>query len=397
MVMFRKNFIPEEAVEIIKNFNYQRVDNSVLHKYFFGPIAEALVNKALSPKTPSNSLSLSSFIFTLISHIILLGHFPNELKGEVPRWLCFMLGLFQFISTLFDKMAHKQAIRSGGPTSPELLFSHCCHSLSLFLLTINIFVVLQLGNTGWAVLAYATSITVYFMRHWAECYSGDLKSLSINWANEGIMAVILIYFITGIKSTSIWNSQLFGSELKLWLLWIFLKLALGSIILHCVNVWKANSPRLKEGLFKLASLGLFLASLALAQILSADYVIANALRYVIYLFGISFAKKAGLLKIAHLTSTAPDLKQKSFNLIYVIFNLVVIITCLRKGLLLKEETAMMIQSVLALGTYVHFAVNLAIQLKEIHGVGLFDKNAAEKKLASAEGHEDEERIHLVKE
>ena len=47
---FGENLYPKDKEDNLKNFQYKGSDASILYKYFYGKIAEALVNKVI-PET----------------------------------------------------------------------------------------------------------------------------------------------------------------------------------------------------------------------------------------------------------------------------------------------------------------------------------------------------------
>lgn len=209
------------------------------------------------------------------------------------------------------------------------LFDHGCDALNNTLEVILCLRALNLTRSWWGVASVAATAANFYLTTWEEFHTGTLFLGVFSGPVEGILIVILIYILTGIYGTSLWDAPFFslpvisllGRRLPSVARKVSLKIAfmilsalgLGfNIIVGYSNVYKslkrgqsAFLPALRLVPFCI-SVVLHVAFLASPLVGSPGKVLVQSGYMMPYLcvWGLEFAHQVGRIITAHVTKTS---------------------------------------------------------------------------------------------
>ncbi|GAA5982938.1 hypothetical protein JCM5350_001562 [Sporobolomyces pararoseus] len=252
-------YIPEHKVQSLLKYKYSSTDLSLTSKYVLNPFWNKLV--LLFPKTMApNAITLLGLSLIFINFLTLLyynptlscgakplhislggtwdplfsphGTVPSKLTNVLgwvrerlgavamgqeevcpPNWVywSFAVGLFAYQS--LDAIDGKQARRTGTSGPLGELFDHGCDAINTTLGAILAASALNLGLSWWTVASLVATNCNFYLSTWEEWHTGTLFLSAFSGPVEGILLVVGIFAVTGIKGPQFWDTgvlTLFG-------------------------------------------------------------------------------------------------------------------------------------------------------------------------------------------
>ncbi|KAF8288390.1 putative choline/ethanolamine phosphotransferase (CEPT) [Trypanosoma cruzi] len=205
--------IPPDYVSNLKKYKYSGSDSSIIARYVMQPYWNFIVS--LVPMTVApNAITLTGFLIGLSSSILVMFFFFFY-DAVYPAWVWYYAAAALFIYQTLDAVDGKQARRTQtcGPLGE--LFDHGCDAFLTPLVQVNLCCALDLPS--WMTFAYSTmSSIVLFCAIWEQFSTGTLDLGYINGPTEGIFMACILFIITGLYSTSIWDTPVISPyELKI--------------------------------------------------------------------------------------------------------------------------------------------------------------------------------------
>ena len=149
-------------------------------------------------------LTLMSFSFNVIPHLIIIAVYGNEMEGPIDRWASIMCGIAYFIYTTLDNMDGKQARRTGSGSPMGMMFDHGLDS------TTAVVVMYQLGrihNMGGGLLLLIfimmSSLSFYYFTL-EEYYLGKLTLPMFSGPDDTSVAISAVCFLTAYLGSDYW-------------------------------------------------------------------------------------------------------------------------------------------------------------------------------------------------
>ncbi|KAJ2912227.1 hypothetical protein MD484_g8183, partial [Candolleomyces efflorescens] len=329
-------YIPEHLLENLRNYKYRGADKSLVSRYVLNPFWTWFVTLwplSVAPNTRSK-ITLTGLCIIILNFATLIYYDPLYLVerdgfSEPPHWVYFTWGIGLFLYQTLDAIDGKQARRTGMAGPLGEMFDHGCDALNTTLGCLLANRALGLGRSWWTVASQIATLANFYLTTWEEYHTGVLFLGYFSGPVEGILMIVIIYFITGFFGPSIW-------EHKIWTvlhvehvsylqkipnvplnqaLIVFAILGLAINIIHSyLNVLQATRlssgrPRQHSSYPPLVLLLPFVASTAI-QIAwlshpeyNNSYIIKSASFVPFVLaWGLQFAHQVGRMILAHVTS-----------------------------------------------------------------------------------------------
>jgi hypothetical protein len=86
---------------------YQAEDKSITYQYIMNPLAKKLTEKFVSPNVAPNTLTLISFMHTVVPLVLTYSIEGPDLTAPFPRWLCFVYAYCLMVYRVLDEMDGK--------------------------------------------------------------------------------------------------------------------------------------------------------------------------------------------------------------------------------------------------------------------------------------------------
>eukprot|EP01017_Pseudomicrothorax_dubius_P043165 TRINITY_DN713_c0_g1_i1.p1 TRINITY_DN713_c0_g1~~TRINITY_DN713_c0_g1_i1.p1 ORF type:complete len:322 (+),score=24.38 TRINITY_DN713_c0_g1_i1:386-1351(+) len=297
-----------------------------------------------------------------------------QLFGEVPSWLCFMISASTLLYLNLDNIDGKQARKTRSSSPLGLLFDHGCDAIVTTILALNTCIIMQIGNGIQSVIAFLMGAIPFFTATWEEYYMNGLNLPIIHGASEGIVAISIIYGITGVLGTSIWTEHTFNSSIinSHFFVYLMSTLAILSALMnfgtvffkHYENGWKKAKD--------LIPIFVFTAVFLIVYFFSIENFTSHNMQAIIYFFGINFAHLMTSLQLAHVANEPFSGTPWSSIVLYTILvGHTLISYLLGFSLLISGQTLLYILIGVAALVYLHFVVNVSLQCTEVLGIRVF--------------------------
>ncbi|KAF9012789.1 choline ethanolaminephosphotransferase [Hymenopellis radicata] len=321
-------YIPQESLENLKKYSYKGVDKSLLSRYVLNPFWNWFVT--LWPKTVApNTITFSGLMIVFMNFLTMLYYDPTYLteKGGVitPRWVYFTYGVGLFMYQSFDAIDGKQARRTNMAGPLGEMFDHGCDALNTTLEAIITCQALNLGRSWWTVASQVATLANFYLTTWEEYHTGQLYLGVFSGPVEGILMIVIIYFITGFCGPAFWDTPIL-TFLHLDHLAIFSDIpnvglndafmvfaAFGlafNIVNSYMNVLAVKSTQKKAGPHPLLLLLPFpvAAAIQVAWLSHPEFNNSAIIRSPLFVpfmcaWGLQFAHQVGRMILAHVTST----------------------------------------------------------------------------------------------
>ncbi|ESP04098.1 hypothetical protein LOTGIDRAFT_136765 [Lottia gigantea] len=261
-----------------------------------------------------NTITSVGLAVNILTTMILVFYSPDA-KHHVPGWAYILCGLGLFIYQSLDAIDGKQARRTKTNSPLGELFDHGCDSVSTVFVLMGTCIALKLGNQpNWMMFEIASASFLFYCAHWQTYVSGTLKFGKID-VTEGQVAIIGLYFITGIFGEHIWELPVpvFGS-----LKFIPIYISIGGAILQLNNNFSVIL--MKGGIGRngstVAGTSTIFPVFPISLVLILEIIIQNKSPTFIYhqypalyllSFGLLAAKVTNKLVVAHMTKSEMEL------------------------------------------------------------------------------------------
>jgi len=209
-------YIPESHLPNLKLYKYNGIDHSLLSRYILQPYWNRLVLLFPTWMAP-NLITLLGFSCVLVNIITLFVLDPelDGIEGPSAKWVYWSWALGLFIYQSLDAIDGKQARRTGTSGPLGELFDHGCDALNTSLGAL--LVAAATGIQGWlAALSLFAAHSNFYITTWDEYHTGSLYLAEISGPVEGVVIIIGVFFLTGLKGGPKFWSQgfktMFGIE-----------------------------------------------------------------------------------------------------------------------------------------------------------------------------------------
>ncbi|KAI0347934.1 Choline/ethanolaminephosphotransferase [Trametopsis cervina] len=321
-------YIPQDALENLKKYQYKGVDKSLLSRYVLQPYWNWLVT--LWPKwVAPNTITMTGLLMVVINFATMLYYDPTYVgqKGGAtgpPNWIFFTWAAGLFIYQSLDAIDGKQARRTGMAGPLGEMFDHGCDAINTSLEAILTCYAMNLGRSWWPALSQAAALSNFYLTTWEEYHTGQLYLGVFSGPVEGILLIVVIFIISGVYGPAVWDTPILtllrldnvpeitkvipnvGVNVAfMWYGFIFLQF---NIITSYINVFKAKLASHSNPWKPLLHLLPLPTTIALQLFwLSAPAYnnsrIINSSLFIPFLgaWGLQFAHQVGRMILAHLT------------------------------------------------------------------------------------------------
>lgn len=205
-------YIPQKSLENLRKYNYNGVDKSLLSKYVLNPYWNWLVTLWPTNVAP-NTITLTGLSLVVFNFLTMLYYDPGYLtwkKGEEqpPQWVYFTWGIGLFLYQSLDAIDGKQARRTGMAGPLGQMFDHGCDAINTTLEVILASHALNLGRSWWTVSSQIATLANFYLTTWEEWHTGQLYLGPFSGPVEGIIMIVIIYFISGFCGPAVWDTRI---------------------------------------------------------------------------------------------------------------------------------------------------------------------------------------------
>lgn len=200
-------FVPEKSLDNLKLYKYQSEDRSLLSNYVLRPYWRQFSTIFPLWMAP-NLVTLCGLGFIIINVLTTLYYDPT-LTQESPRWTYFSYGIGLFMYQTFDACdgMHARRTSQSGPLGE--LFDHCIDSLNT---TLSLFPFWSTTGMGFAysfILSQFVCLCNFYLSTWEEFHTHKLFLSEFSGPVEGIIILVVSFFITGIWGTeAVWHQPI---------------------------------------------------------------------------------------------------------------------------------------------------------------------------------------------
>ncbi|GME90306.1 unnamed protein product [[Candida] boidinii] len=203
-------FIPQESIKHLKEYKYNSEDRSILTKYvlnLFWIKFEKIFPLSMAP----NMVTLLGLVFILLGDIVVFYYDPN-FDTPSPNWCYFFYAFCLFMYQTFDACDGIHARRTGQSGPLGELFDHCCDAINTTLSCILFASTVGLGNSWLTIISQFSVLANFYLSTWETFFTHKLYLSEFSGPVEGILIMILLFLITGFKSTNWWKFVLFNLD-----------------------------------------------------------------------------------------------------------------------------------------------------------------------------------------
>ncbi|KAI1432432.1 Choline/ethanolaminephosphotransferase [Xylaria sp. CBS 124048] len=206
MVYVRQEYLPN-----LKKYKYSGVDHSLTSKYILKPFYTNVVIKCFPMWMAPNLITLSGFMFIVANFLTLLWYNPT-LDQDCPPWVYYSWAAGLFIYQTFDAVDGSQArrTRQSGPLGE--LFDHGVDALNTSLECLIFAASQNMGQSWYTVASVGASLGTFYVQTWEEYHTKTLTLGIINGPVEGILVLVFVYILTGLKGgASFWQQPMLAT------------------------------------------------------------------------------------------------------------------------------------------------------------------------------------------
>ena len=160
----------EQQLKNLESHKYNSSGTTILDKYFqvWWNFVVSFCPSWLAP----NTITVIGLLFNIVGTLTLLYYCPTATE-VAPRWCWLFNAACLFIYQTLDAIDGKQARKTGNSSPLGELFDHGCDSISMVMVTMNLFVMYQTGDEpGMMVLACLINNGGFYLAHWATYTTG---------------------------------------------------------------------------------------------------------------------------------------------------------------------------------------------------------------------------------
>ncbi|KAL1915764.1 uncharacterized protein VTP21DRAFT_6523 [Calcarisporiella thermophila] len=308
-------YIKPEYRDNLRLYRYSGVDHSLLSKYVLGPYWINLVK--LFPTSVAPNLITLLGLLAVVANVLTLIYLSPDYNTPCPNWAYYTFAIGLFVYQSFDAIDGKQARRTGTSGPLGELFDHGCDALNTTLGGLLVISSLNLQGTWWALNSVLLSACNFYLSTWEEYYTGTLYLSAFSGPVEGVIILISIHFLSGLKGPLWWDTGLrdglgLSASTLPWLpntpyniLFMYFG-ALGltfNTITAAINVIKARKKVNKPLIAPFLNLVpyLLLVGIVLAWVrASPEILIEHFVSFTLF-FGLTFGYMVGGMILAHVT------------------------------------------------------------------------------------------------
>jgi len=367
-----KNYITPEGEERIKTYQYKCQTDSLMYRYIMGPLANFHVKHVPMSLAP-NSITFIAFMFNIIPHFLLIWYSGESLSVEIPRWLCVLTGVCQFLYMHFDNMDGKQARRTGSSSSLGMLYDHGLDSVSGWMMALNLASACRLGNDlfSYCTLMWVPVLGFYFTM-WEEYQLDFIKFGKVNPVDEGLSFFNLVIIFTGIVGSQWWlKDAVFGFQRNQFLAGIIVLGCTAGIIKNIFTVVTKYKGKKHESLDSLKVSVFLIICMFIFAFLSPTNISARRTRSLVTCFGLGFCKVIGHMQLAHCAGDVFYQWRRSFLLSSIILVANTVLASFLGKALISEDLLLNLAIVFNFFCFLHYVLSITQQLKRVLNVNVF--------------------------
>ena len=403
-----RTYIKPEWNDRIKNYKYSGINHSIVYNNFFSPLCDRLVN--LFPEfVAPNVITLSGFIFVLLSFISIHSYAGNNGQGDVPAHISFLGGLAYLVYNILDNIDGKQARRTGNSSPLGMLFDHGCDSFVVALTTMSLTSVCKMGDSGLNyLLIYSLASIPFYLAIWEQYQTGILELPQFNGVDEGALVFVFLYWITAFFGQNFWLTEINIGSIKIPLNRLSLYLTISCSLVFCIisikNVIKyheavnlkanpsnrnnANAIPHENSLeivktddifldyfqiiysllpFLFFNISLFICVLSASD----DSIVSRSPKFIILIYSFMFSKLLLHIMMAHITKSEFEQWRISIITCCIILPTISILSNHYSEYQKNFDTVFVIYFFKNLALWINFARKLAIELSNVLGIRVF--------------------------
>lgn len=377
-----KNYITPEGEERIKTYKYQSQTDSLVYGYIMGPLANLHI-KYFPSKIAPNVITFFAFLFNIIPHLAIIFMTNGDLSLELPRWMCALTGICQFLYMHFDNMDGKQARKTNSSSSLGMLYDHGLDSISGWIMALNFASIVRMGN---GIFSYYTLIWVpllgFYFTMWEEYCLNFLNFGYINPVDEGLSLMNMIMIFTGIVGPNWWmKDAIFGLQRNQFLALSIITMCFLGIIRNVFSVIKKKEGGEKQQSLDKLKISLFLIlCLLIIQFFSPSNIVERRTRSLVTCFGLGFCKVIGHIQLAHCAGDEFYQWRKSFLFSSAALIVNTLIGYFTGKFIVNEDLLLSVAIAFNLGSYLHYIMSITQQLTRVLDIKAFSIKKKQEKV-----------------
>eukprot|EP00871_Galdieria_phlegrea_P001749 jgi/Galph1/2575/GphlegSOOS_G1232.1 len=289
-------------------------DLSILYRFVLSRLYDAEVEKIPQWIAP-NCLTFAGLCCAFTSSVTLLYYSP-DLFTEAPKRVYLSAALGTFLYMMFDNLDGRQARRTNSASPLGHLVDHGSDALVVSIIGLAVAASLRLGKSlSSLLLIWSLGMVPFFFSTLEEYIVGSLTLRSINGANEGLVAIMLIFLINATIGSNLWLKPI---QWGTWTCRIHHLILLSSVFLSPPTIWLSlvtiyrsstrrsplhRYPLLKSLWIACSTFGTFTVAIFYWSLVAFPVIFQHFLLFVSTI-GLSFFRIVFHLMIAHVTSTS---------------------------------------------------------------------------------------------
>jgi len=370
------------STEGVKNLlNYKggvTVDKGITYVHFISPLCNVLV-EYLPRNLAPNLMTFSGFIFNALAYWICFTYLSDG-KPEPWNWVPLAAAALTAAYMLADAMDGKQARRTGNSSVLGELMDHTVDALFIQFGTCSIAhcIGLSTEQVFWAVVV---GIGAFYLAHWEELYAEHLVLGPLTGPTELLLATIIVYLATYVFGHSLWDTHAFSVDAGPALLQgdynfrtlVFHVIVGGAAVAGLSSFWNGMKLAGARGLSPLSALRpmvpflIYAAAAAVWMRASWEHYLSSQLAAHMYIhcLGTLFTYICGRVILGRIgQSQAPWFHLVQLPLIAVAVDAAFFHR-------LSQDNATFIVGFFAVLQFLHFAVNVSLQIVDIQNTYVF--------------------------
>ncbi|ETI21845.1 hypothetical protein G647_05914 [Cladophialophora carrionii CBS 160.54] len=204
-------YIRQRNLKKLHEYKYSGVDKSLVSRYVLKPFYTNVVIKCFPMSMAPNLITLTGFSFVVINVLTLLWYNPT-LDTDCPPWVYLTWSIGLFLYQTFDAVDGSQARRThqSGPLGE--LFDHGVDACNTSLEVLVFAASMNLGQSWNTVLTLFGTILTFYIQTWEEYHTHTLTLGIVSGPVEGILTLVVVYFVTYLKGgASYWQQPMLPS------------------------------------------------------------------------------------------------------------------------------------------------------------------------------------------
>ncbi|CAL9727911.1 cholinephosphotransferase 1 [Monosporozyma unispora] len=230
-------FVPEKSLDNLKLYKYQSEDRSLLSNYVLRPYWRWF--SQIFPLWMAPNLVTLCGLFFIIINVITTLYYDPTLTQESPRWTYFSYGIGLFMYQTFDACDGMHARRTGQSGPLGELFDHCIDSLNTTLSLFPFWSTTGMGFSYSFIFSQFLCLCNFYLSTWEEFHTHKLFLSEFSGPVEGIIILVVSFFITGIWGTeAVWHKPLLKVNENLTIETVHIMLTFSGLAV-CFNIFTA--------------------------------------------------------------------------------------------------------------------------------------------------------------